>query len=306
MAVEFLKRELSLLHSQEAARTEGCWQETSEPRTSYLTQLCILEELSTVTLNRELSLPENIGKESGDLDGAFRSDGSSGLDDGCTVSDQDRDHNEGVVMELSNALIARSKQWQERIPQLASGRVTFGPGPKGNAPLAAETEALQATLQATQAHLTMIGRMKTVIEEFILQQQDRIDQIESTQVLMRAKAAILKLQSLEWHFLQHTYKAEDIIALSKIHEELITRIQHRRTQFTEAQKRLAVFRGLGDQFHHQLDQFRDVQRRLLDAQYMLENFNKINSELEDGAVDMMMMGGGSHMPHCDDGGFVVY
>lgn len=75
--------------------------------------------------------------------------------------------------------------------------------------------------------------------------------------------------------------------------------------YPQAQKRLAVYRGLGPAFQDQLVQFREVQRRLLDAQYMLENFNKINSELEDGAVDMMMMMGRSHMD-CDDGGFVVY
>ncbi|GIL75619.1 hypothetical protein Vretimale_15147 [Volvox reticuliferus] len=158
-------------------------------------------------------------------------------------------------------------------------------------------------LQATQAHLIMIDRMKEGIEEGILKQQDKIDKTEFMLAITRAKASILKLQSLEYHFMSATYKAEDVVALNKIWDELTTRIQSLRTQLADAQKRLAVYRGLGPAFHDQLAQFRDVQRRLLDAQYMLENFNKINSELEDGAVDMIMAG--SHLD-CDDGGFVVY
>ncbi|EFJ52963.1 hypothetical protein VOLCADRAFT_102922 [Volvox carteri f. nagariensis] len=305
---EYLRRELLLLQGQEASRADANWLETSEARTAYLTQQCILEEISAVSLSRELSLPENVGKENGDLDGAFRSDGLFGLDDGCNVSDQDRAQCEGVMMEVSNALIARVKRWQERIPQLAGGsggRLEFGRGSKVSSALVAETEALQAMLEATKAHLALIDRMKDGIEEGILNKQDKIDKTEFMLAITRAKAAILKLQSLEYHFLSATYKAEDVVALNKIWDELTTRIQSLRTQLSDAQKRLAVFRGLGPAFHDQLAQFRDVQRRLLDAQYMLENFNKINSELEDGAVDMILMGGGSHLDH-DDGGFVVY
>ncbi len=55
-------------------------------------------------------------------------------------------------------------------------------------------------------------------------------QTEFLLAITRAKAAILKLSSLEYHFLSATYRAEDIVALNKIHQELITRILHLKTQ----------------------------------------------------------------------------
>ena len=49
----------------------------------------------------------------------------------------------------------------------------------------------------------------------------------------------------------------------------------------QVQKQLSMYRSLGPSFHQQLAEFRHVQQQLLDTQYMLENFKKLNSELQE-------------------------
>ncbi|GFR50956.1 hypothetical protein Agub_g13276 [Astrephomene gubernaculifera] len=307
--IEHMRRELMLIQEQTASRTEASWLDVGKAREGFLTQQLILEEGKAATLSKQLAVPEAPSKEQPDVDETLRSDGLFGvreLDDGCSISDQDRTHGEELAMAVCNALTSRSKRWRERVPSLPgpSGRpAAVGGALRACTTLSAETDALIATMQATTAYLSMHERMKEAIEEGILQRQDKVDKAEFMISASRVKAAILKLQSLEYHFLAGTYRAEDVVALNKVWEELTTRLQQVRTQLAEAQKRLSVFRGLGPSFHSQLAQYRDVQRRLLDAQYMLENFNKINSELDAGAADMMM--GDQHMD-CDDGVFGVY
>ncbi|KAG2430284.1 hypothetical protein HXX76_010379 [Chlamydomonas incerta] len=161
----------------------------------------------------------------------------------------------------------------------------------------AETQALDAVLQGTSAHLAMFTRMQEAVEQGILQKQDEIDKEAFLSLVSNTKAHILKLQSLECHFLNATYKPDDVAALGKIHRELSTRLEQVRVELMDAQKRLSVYRGLGPGFKDQVAAFRRLHQQLLDAQYMLESFKALNTDLQHGATDMQMDG--------DDGDFMT-
>lgn len=58
-----------------------------------------------------------------------------------------------------------------------------------------------------------------------------------------------------------------------------------------------MYRGLGPGFKDQVAAFRRLHQQLLDAQYMLESFKALNSDLQHGATDMQVDG--------DDGDFMT-
>ncbi|KAG2492328.1 hypothetical protein HYH03_009279 [Edaphochlamys debaryana] len=180
-------------------------------------------------------------------------------------------------MEVAHALITRFKRWQQRMQEMPAPTDDTSRGNGGA--LAAETEALQAVLQATSAHLRMHELMKDAIERGVLETQDKIDKVDFMFTLGWAKAAISKLQSLEPHFMNAAYKAEDVAALAQVHTELAVRLETLRSEVTDAQKRLSVYRGLGPLFHQQLEAYREVQQKLTDAQYCLRTFSNLESEI---------------------------
>lgn len=60
-------------------------------------------------------------------------------------------------------------------------------------------------------------------------------------LVSNTKAHILKLQSLECHFLNATYKPDDLAALGKIHRELSSRLEQMRVELADVSE--AVERG---------------------------------------------------------------